>query len=60
MKLDHLDYWETEKLIMQRYTELRPQKEFLQAVVERLDMEFPDKQYPFAGEVIEYIIRNEE
>jgi hypothetical protein len=52
------DYLEVESMIMRRFHELRPQKQFLQEVVEILDMEFEGVEH--ADEVIEYIIRNEQ
>jgi len=52
------NYHEVESEIMKRFHELRPQSQFLQEVVEILDMEFKGVEY--ADEVIEYIIGNEQ
>ncbi len=53
-----MNYLQTEALIMRRFHELRPQKQFLQEVIEILDEEFDGVKY--ADEIIEGIINNEQ
>ena len=53
-----IGYFEVENEIMDRFYELRPQKQFLQEVIEILDMEFDGVKY--ADKIIDYLIENEQ